>query len=720
MLLIILKSSGCLSIFMIFYKLFLENESIHTFKRYYLLASILVSIIIPFITFTQYVEPIQTLGSFQPPFINAILNPQEAIDQQKIDYLPIILWSIYSLGVLLFSVKFINNLLGIFNRIKRNTKHKSEFFTNVLLKDLIIPHTFFSYIFLNKQKFETQQIPEEVLIHEQTHAKQKHSIDVILIEILQILFWFNPLIYLLKYAIKLNHEFLADETVLKQGILTSNYQNTLLSFSSNDSEPQLAHAINYSSIKKRFTVMKTKTSKQKTWLLSIILLPVLAIMFYSFSNVKEIEKEVLPEILFKNKGNSNLQKSIEKVNSLTLYHNIDKDEYYKNATFKFRGNNKKIIAVKSYNELTETEKFQLINPPSVPLIKKPSSNSLNDWKNASKFGVWVDEKRITNNALGNYSSKNFSLYFVSKLDKNAKNYGKHYYQVNLLTNNYYNKKYNNGINPLSKNAIIYITKNIIKQKGASKSQIAEYNKLAKKYNTITNANFIVKNKEVKRLKYIYRIMSVEQRKNAEPFPVFPPPPPAPVSPKVLKIAPPPPPTSEDATLEQKKKYEKIINEYNQKNKKVKTGFIDVKGKKLYYTQIDNKVKYYNRFGVETDKNGNELQPGKQVNANDVLPNSTISKVYYNDKVVSEFKKTGSGLGNIPPPPPPPTPISPLDHVIDMAKKGATFYLEGKQISSDKAIKALKKNKHLNIQSKNSKVFITKRPILIGVMERKNN
>jgi hypothetical protein len=56
----------------------------------------------------------------------------------------------------------------------------------------------------------------------------------------------------------------------------------------------------------------------------------------------------------------------------------------------------------------------------------------------------------------------------------------------------------------------------------------------------------------------------------------------------------------------------------------------------------------------------------------------------------------------------------------MAKKGATFYLEGKQISSDKAIKALKKNKHLNIQSKNSKVFITKRPILIGVMERKNN
>lgn len=65
-------------------------------------------------------------------------------------------------------------------------------------------------------------------------------------------------------------------------------------------------------------------------------------------------------------------------------------------------------------------------------------------------------------------------------------------------------------------------------------------------------------------------------------------------------------------------------------------------------------------------------------------------------------------------------MSPLDHVIHMAKKGAVFYLEGKKTSSDDAIKALKKNKHLNIQTINSKVYITKKSILIGVKGRKSN
>jgi len=107
---------------------------------------------------------------------------------------------------------------------------------------------------------------------------------------MQILFWFNPLIYFIKHSIKLNHEFLADNAVLKQGIASSTYQNTLLAFSSNAAEPKLANAINYSSIKKRFTVMKTHTSKQAFWLRNLILLPLLAILIYSFSEKRVIEK----------------------------------------------------------------------------------------------------------------------------------------------------------------------------------------------------------------------------------------------------------------------------------------------------------------------------------------------------------------------------------------------------------------------------------------------
>ncbi len=293
----LLKSAACLTILLAFYKIFLEKESFHIFKRFYLLAGLLTSFIIPLITLVIYVEPEYVLGSFQDPILENIYYPDAStnteIIKENFDWTSI-LWVLYGLGVLFFSTRFLLNLSRIFKRIKSNPKAKRQNFINVLLNDLIIPHTFFNYIFLNKSKFEKGEIPEEVLLHEQTHAKQKHSIDILLIEIFQIVFWFNPLIYLFKNTIKLNHEFLADKAVMNQGANLTAYQQLLLAFSSNASEPQLANAINYSSIKKRFTVMKTQTSKKALWLKSLVLLPLLVFMVYGFSSTEEIEKEVMP------------------------------------------------------------------------------------------------------------------------------------------------------------------------------------------------------------------------------------------------------------------------------------------------------------------------------------------------------------------------------------------------------------------------------------------
>lgn len=186
------------------------------------------------------------------------------------------------------------------------------------------------------------------------------------------------------------------------------------------------------------------------------------------------------------------------------------------------------------------------------------------------------------------------------------------------------------------------------QQLASPEELAEYNKLAKKYNAQAENKRIVNLKDLERMEYIYKKMSREQKASAEPFPNCPPPPP--VSPKApeMKMAhdmpPPPPPIPADATPAEKAKYQKTIDEYNK---------------------------------------------------------------WYDTKV-------GKGdVSNIPPPPPKP----PLDFVIDMAKKDATFYFEGKQITSDQAIKMLKENKSLNISakdssSKNPKIYISKEPITI--------
>ena len=282
----LIKSSACLAVFMLFYKLFLEKESMHVFKRFYLLISLLISIGIPFITFTQFIEVPVKPNDF---IISNSTNPT-TIQEESINNFPLILWSIYVLGVVVFGLIFIFNLSKILKKIKQNPKLKTQKSIHVLLEELIVPHTFLSYIFLNKTHFETRKIPAEVLIHEEAHVIQKHSLDILYIELFQIIFWFNPLIYILKKSIKLNHEFLADQEVIKKGVTLSKYQQMLLAFSSNALEPQLATAINYSSIKKRFTVMKTSSSKTRIWIRSLVLLPLLAMLIYSFSSKKEVER----------------------------------------------------------------------------------------------------------------------------------------------------------------------------------------------------------------------------------------------------------------------------------------------------------------------------------------------------------------------------------------------------------------------------------------------
>ena len=282
----ILKSAAILAILFAFYKLVLENTSIHTFKRFYLFGILLASFLIPFITFTSYVEVSPVFYTYTEGI------PQIAIPEteETMNYWPIVLWTIYYLGVLFFSVKFFRNLFIIIQQIRTNPKYRNGVFINVLLSQNIIPHTFFNYIFLNKNQFEKGEIPSEVILHEQTHAIQKHTLEVIFVELLQIVFWFNPLFYFLKKSIKLNHEFLADRAVLNAGTETSEYQKILLAFSSNAFTPVLAHSINYSSIKKRFTVMKTHTSKRAIWLRSLLLLPLLCVLIYGFSSVKIVQK----------------------------------------------------------------------------------------------------------------------------------------------------------------------------------------------------------------------------------------------------------------------------------------------------------------------------------------------------------------------------------------------------------------------------------------------
>ncbi|QNJ97160.1 M56 family metallopeptidase [Constantimarinum furrinae] len=286
----ILKSAACLAILFVFYKLVLERSTMHFFKRIYLLSALIISIIFPLITFTTYVTAAETtIPAPNPEVLVEVASNQFSIW----NYLPVLLWGMYFAGFLFFSIRFIRNLLSIFNKIKNNPVRKERNVFHVLLSKSIVPHTFFSYIFLNKTQYDAKEIPKEVLLHEQAHASEKHSVDLIFAELIKLVFWFNPFIWLFKSAIKLNHEFLADTRVLKHGINPIDYQQKLVAFSTAGDHQiiqhnALANANTYSFIKKRLTVMKTRTTKRGMWLRSLVILPLLSLMLLSFSNTRYV------------------------------------------------------------------------------------------------------------------------------------------------------------------------------------------------------------------------------------------------------------------------------------------------------------------------------------------------------------------------------------------------------------------------------------------------
>ncbi|MEM9363058.1 MAG: M56 family metallopeptidase [Bacteroidota bacterium] len=299
MVLYLLKSTACLTIFFLFYKGLLENTSMHRFKRFYLLGCLILSFLIPSIVFVQYVDMpvVETLQTSLPPSEpnTVISQPAKPISDWETINFPLLAWSVYGFGLSLFSIRFGKNLVDIVRRIRRNQKIKETSHIKVLIHEQLPPHTFLKYIFLEKEKFQSNALDSEVLLHEETHAMQRHTYDILFVEIIQLLLWFNPLVYLFKHSIKLNHEFLADEAVLRKLDSPKTYQNTLLSYLSAASQSKyqsitMASAIHYSSIKKRFTIMRKQTSKKVKLIRMLLILPLVSLLLLSFSETQYVPR----------------------------------------------------------------------------------------------------------------------------------------------------------------------------------------------------------------------------------------------------------------------------------------------------------------------------------------------------------------------------------------------------------------------------------------------
>jgi hypothetical protein len=307
------------------YKLLLESEKMHRFNRFFLLFALVFGLTAPLISFE--VDPQQSVAGIKVQQMGEVVTaPAEAVRgsveseqpsvpaaSSKTDVAPAtpaesgwsvsttdILFGIYGLIAFALLVRFVGGLVEIRNKIKSGIHKTSEHATLVLLDEPVAPQSFFSFIFLDRKKFESGAIESEILDHELTHVRQLHSLDVLVIELLKVIFWFNPFMYLYKRAIQLNHEFLADESVVRTVSSVGDYQKMLVRICSGNKPMQSTSSISYSLTKKRLRMMFRSYSPFRSVSKTALLIPILALLTLTFCS-KETEYDVqYPQTTYSN------------------------------------------------------------------------------------------------------------------------------------------------------------------------------------------------------------------------------------------------------------------------------------------------------------------------------------------------------------------------------------------------------------------------------------
>ena len=283
----IIKFILCSGFLFSFYKVFLERESMYKINRFYLLFSLVFSLVAPI----YEMELPMTIQETQlsPEIIAYILaNPQLLEQESGWNYgeLLNLIYGIIGLGLFF---RFVFNIFSLIYRIKQDEKFETQEITFVLDDKTDQPFSFLHYIFLPQENYDT--IHPNLIQHEKAHCIQKHSWDIVFIEIFQIVFWFNPFIYLYKKSIKLNHEFLADEYVLQNDVDVKIYQHQILDCIAAQSQNSVASHFNFILTKKRLLMMTKHTSKRKARILSFASFPFILSAFVLFSQ-KTFAQEV--------------------------------------------------------------------------------------------------------------------------------------------------------------------------------------------------------------------------------------------------------------------------------------------------------------------------------------------------------------------------------------------------------------------------------------------
>ena len=280
----ILKSSLCLALFYLFYRLLLSKETFHRFNRIALLGVMLISCLLPLVRVTvdratvvnTSVMLVEEDMLMYPWEMQTVVQEEAAFPWRE--------WlvAVYLLGIFFFLLRNLWSLVRMLYLIRHSRCRQMENGICLVIHQVgFAPFSWMKYIVISQTDLDENGT--DILIHEEAHIRNRHSLDLLLVELCVWLQWFNPAAWLLKQELQNVHEYEADEAVLRQGIDAKRYQMLLIKKAVGARLYSIANSFNHSSLKKRITMMIRKKSNPWARAKYLYVLPLAAVTVAAFA-----------------------------------------------------------------------------------------------------------------------------------------------------------------------------------------------------------------------------------------------------------------------------------------------------------------------------------------------------------------------------------------------------------------------------------------------------
>ena len=287
----LLKLNIALILLFSFYKLMFTGDTFFSWRRATLIGMYFVAMMLPLMDFSAWLSNSEGMTFIANEYAIVVLPTVSTSSKGG----GVLLWElivliVYSVVTCVLLLRFLWQLISII-LLKNNSQtayiHDTEVY---LLTNDEGPFSFFNWIFINPERHKSDEI-EEIMMHELTHCQQFHSIDIILSELFCIVFWFNPFVWLLKREVRLNLEYLADNSVLANGKDNKVYQYHLLGLTYRKNVATISNNFNVLPIKKRIKMMNKKETKGILKAKYMLYIPLVA-MLLAVSNIETIARNV--------------------------------------------------------------------------------------------------------------------------------------------------------------------------------------------------------------------------------------------------------------------------------------------------------------------------------------------------------------------------------------------------------------------------------------------